>query len=65
MIEIEIPISITFESEDVNKLFELYVEKCHELLIDFEILSMFKKILELRGKVELRNKYIFRLKKES
>lgn len=61
MIEVEIP--ITYESSDVNKLFEIYVEKCHELFIDFEILSMFKMTLKLRGKIELQGKYIFQLTK--
>lgn len=66
MIEVEIP--ITYESSDLNKLYDLFSEKCGSKS-KFETLSSkttFETILKTKGKIELNNnqgKYIFQLTK--
>lgn len=66
MIEVEIP--ITYESSDINKLYDLWIEKCNDksLIKTLSSKSLFETILKTKGKIELNNnqgKYIFQLTK--
>lgn len=61
MIEIKIP--ITFESKDIDLLYNTYLQKCIELRVIHEITKMsFIYMLNEGKEVQLQD-YIFRLKK--
>lgn len=68
MMEVEIP--ITYESSDVNKLFEIYIEKVFDPSINEyqtakkQFFDIFKHTLDVKkGKIEFKGKYIFQLTK--